>query len=85
MQGKTRYEAEMGDNEVSDQHGKLSKIGCGLNLISVSRLYSWSGAIISIFGAFAALSIVIFKFVLDNMECYERFGSQNKTRELEVK
>ena len=85
MQGKTRYEAEIGDNEVSDQHGKLSKIGCGLNLISVSRLYSWSGAIISIFGAFAALSIVIFKFVLDNMRCYERFGYQNKTQELEVK
>ena len=49
-------------------------VGCGL--FSFSRLYSWSGAIISIFGAFAALSIVIFKFVMDNMECYERFGYQ---------
>ena len=83
MKEKTKYEVKMGENEVSYQHEKLSKVGCGL--FSFSRLYSWSGAIISIFGAFAALSIVIFKFVMDNMECYERFGHQNKTQELEVK
>ena len=31
MKEKTKYEVKMGENEVSYQHEKLSKVGCGVD------------------------------------------------------